>query len=130
MVSKQPFDDIYIDFCGPLPVTKGKKYIFQAVEFLLAEAADAVLLPRSVVTLNDAGDIGIRAVDKDNKVVFFPIDLLDDTTNGLVLGGIPADARVIVAGQDLVIDGDEVIAVEADAATIKRLIGEATSGTL
>ena len=32
LVSKQPFDDIYIDFCGPLPVTKGKKYILGIID--------------------------------------------------------------------------------------------------
>lgn len=96
---------------------------------LLAEQTDSVMLPRSVVTLSSDGDLGIRAVDKDNKVVFFPIDLVDDTPNGLVLAGIPADARVIVAGQDLVTEGDEVKPVEADAAAIKKLVGEATDGT-
>jgi multidrug efflux system membrane fusion protein len=96
---------------------------------LLAEPTDAVVLPRSVVTLSDAGDLGIRATDKDDKVVFFPIDLVDDTPKGLVLGGIPADARVIVAGQDLVTEGDSVKAVEADQETIKKLVGEAQGGT-
>jgi multidrug efflux system membrane fusion protein len=96
---------------------------------LLADQTDSVMLPRSVVTLSSDGDLGIRAVDKDNKVVFFPIDLVDDTPNGLVLAGIPAEARVIVAGQDLVTEGSEVKPVEADAATIKKLIGEATDGT-
>lgn len=96
---------------------------------LLTEQTDSVLLPRSVVTLGADGDLGIRAVDKDNKVVFFPIDLVDDTPKGLVLAGIPADARVIVAGQDLVTEGNEVKPVEADAAMIKKLIGEATDGT-
>lgn len=92
---------------------------------LRAIPADAVMLPRSVVTLSHSGDLGIRAVDKDDKVVFFPIDLIDDTPRGLVLGGIPADARVIVAGQELVKEGDSVEAVQADADTIKKLIGEA-----
>ena len=88
-----------------------------------------MILPRSVVTLSAAGDLGIRAVDKDNKVAFFPIDLIDDTPTGLVLGGIPADARIIVAGQDLVTEGDVVKPVEADAETIKKLVGEAAAGT-
>jgi multidrug efflux system membrane fusion protein len=96
---------------------------------LLAEPADSVILPRSVVTLSANGDLGIRAVDKDNKVVFFPIDLVDDTPNGLVLAGIPADARVIVAGQDLVTEGNEVKPVEADAATLQKLIGQDPNGT-
>lgn len=94
-----------------------------------AESTDAVVLPRSVVTLSGSGDLGIRAVDKDSKVVFFPIDLVDDTPKGLVLAGIPADARIIVAGQDLVIEGETVKAVQADEATLKRLVGEVTGGT-
>ena len=42
-----------------------------------------------------------------------------------MLGGIPADARIIVAGQDLVTEGDVVKPVEADAETIKKLVGGA-----
>jgi multidrug efflux system membrane fusion protein len=90
---------------------------------LRGQPTDAVVLPRSVVTLSDAGDIGIRAVDSQDKVVFFPIDIVDDTPTGLILAGIPADARVIVAGQDLVAEGAQVKAVPADEATIKRLAG-------
>lgn len=96
---------------------------------LLADPTDSVVLPRSVVTLSSNGDLGIRAVDEDNKVVFFPIDLVDDTPKGLVLAGIPADARVIVAGQDLVSDGDEVKPVEADPATVQKLAGQTADGT-
>lgn len=94
-----------------------------------AKPADSVTLPRSVVTLSDSGDLGIRAIDKSNKVVFFPIDLIDDTAAGLVLAGIPADARVIVSGQELVSEGDVVEPVEADQETIRKLAGEANSGT-
>jgi len=89
-----------------------------------AESADSVVLPRSVVTLSANGDLGIRAVDKDNKIVFFPIDLLDDLTTGLVLGGVRADVQVVVAGQDLVTEGDVVKPVPADPALIKKLVGE------
>lgn len=89
-----------------------------------ASPADAVILPRSVVTLSANGDLGIRAVDKDGKIVFYPIDLMDDLTNGLVLGGVPKDARVVVAGQDLVTEGDIVNPVTADEQLIKKLVGE------
>jgi len=91
-----------------------------------ATPEDSVVLPRSVVTLSQNGDLGIRAVDAASKVVFYPIDLVDDTQNGLVLGGIPADAQVIVAGQDLVKEGDEVKAVPADETLIKKLVQDAT----
>ena len=96
---------------------------------LRAAPVDSVLLPRSVITLSDNGDIGVRAVDKDNKVVFYPIDIVDDTPRGLILGGIPADVRIIVAGQELTTEGEEVKAVEADAETIRKLVGEAAAGS-
>ncbi|MEZ5801417.1 MAG: hypothetical protein R3D29_14315 [Nitratireductor sp.] len=54
---------------------------------------------------------------------FVPIDLVDDLPQGLLLGGVPKDARIIVAGQDLVAEGEKVNAVEADADLIKRLTG-------
>jgi multidrug efflux system membrane fusion protein len=95
---------------------------------LLAEPVEATVLPRSVVTLSNDGDLGIRAVDAANKVVFYPIDLVDDMQGGLVLGGIPADVRIIVAGQELISEGDIVNPVEADPETVNKLLGEAASG--
>ncbi len=97
---------------------------------LAAQPTDAIVLPRSVVTLGEKGDLGIRAVDGNDKVVFFPIDLVDDTPKGLVLAGIPADARVIVAGQELVKEGDTVDPVAASPEEIGKLAGEAPLGTL
>ncbi len=96
---------------------------------LRAAPVEAVVLPRSVVTLSGEGDLGIRGVDDEDKVVFYPIDLVDDTANGLYLAGVPADARIIVAGQDLVREGETVTAVTADEATIQRLVGEFTGGS-
>jgi len=113
-----------------IPNPDGRIPAGMTAELTLRSApVDAVALPRSVVTLSSTGDLGIRAVDRANKVVFFPIDLVDDTPKGLLLAGIPADARVIMAGQDLVKEGDEVKPVEADPALIQKLAQDAT-GTL
>jgi multidrug efflux system membrane fusion protein len=92
---------------------------------LRAEAVSAAILPRSVVTLSGKGDLGIRAVGPDGTVAFYPIDIVDDMPDALALGGIPKDAHIIVAGQDLVKDGEKVHAVQADEATIKKLTAEA-----
>jgi len=92
---------------------------------LRAEPVESTVLPRSVITLSARGDLGIRGVDDANKVVFYPIDIVDDTPNGLVLGGIPVGVRIIVAGQDLITEGDVVNPVQADDATIRKLVGEA-----
>ena len=93
---------------------------------LRSAPVDAIALPRSVVTLSATGDLGIRAVDGNDRVVFFPIDLVDDTPKGLLLAGVPEDARVIMAGQDLVKEGDEVKPVDADPALIQKLAQDAT----
>ncbi|PHR20026.1 MAG: efflux transporter periplasmic adaptor subunit [Hoeflea sp.] len=83
-----------------------------------SEAVRAVKLPRSVVTLDPAGNLGLRILKGDGTVGFVPIDLIDDTPEGLILSGVPEDAKIIVAGQDLVSDGEAVNAVPADSSMI------------
>jgi multidrug efflux system membrane fusion protein len=89
-----------------------------------ADPVQSVLVPRSVITLGENGELGVNAVDASEKVVFYPIDLVDDTPDGLYLAGIPADARIIVAGQDLVKAGDVVNPVPADASLVGKLASD------
>jgi membrane fusion protein, multidrug efflux system len=93
---------------------------------LWAAPVKAIQVPRSVVTLSQDGDFGVRGIDKDNKAFFLPVTLIDDATNALVLTGVPDGTRVIVAGQDLVKDGETVTPVAPDAELMKKLVGEAT----
>lgn len=96
---------------------------------LWAETVRAVVLPRSVVTLSIDGDLGVRILKPDDTASFVPIDLIDDMPQGLVLGGVPEDARIIVAGQDLVVDGEKVNPVEADQEMVQRFIAGATGAS-
>ncbi|MCY0147676.1 efflux RND transporter periplasmic adaptor subunit [Hoeflea sp. G2-23] len=89
-----------------------------------SEAVTAVRLPRSVVTLDAAGNLGLRILNADNTVGFVPIDLIDDSPEGLVLGGVPLDAKVIVAGQDLVSEGETVNSVPAEGDLVARVGGK------
>lgn len=66
------------------------------------------LLPPSALTLNDDGELGVRVVDADNLVEFFPIQLVRDTPTGMWLSGLPDEAQVIVIGQEFVKAGVEV----------------------
>ena len=88
----------------------------------------ATPVPRSVVALNDDGELGVRTVNDDDVFEFHPIDIVDDSTGELILGGIPQGARLIVAGQTFVGDGVKVHPVEADADTVRKLVEEATAG--
>ena len=75
---------------------------------LFAAPVKTVTVPRSVITLSDEGELGLRVLDADNVAHFASVELIDDTPAGLVLAGVDAGTRIIVAGQDLVRDGEKV----------------------
>ncbi|MEM8693665.1 MAG: efflux RND transporter periplasmic adaptor subunit [Pseudomonadota bacterium] len=83
----------------------------QTAEIVIgSEGAPAHLLPASALTLNDDGTLGIRAVDENSQVVFQPVTLLRDTTEGVWLSGLPDDVNVVVVGQEYVTEGIKVAA--------------------
>lgn len=82
---------------------------------LYAPPVKAVTVPRSVITLSDNGDLGLRTVDAQNVTHFTPVTLVDDTPKGLILAGVPAGVRIVVSGQDLVKDGQTVDVVPPPA---------------
>lgn len=65
----------------------------------------------SVLTLNDAGLIGVRTLDDDDIVHFQPVTLLADEPQGVWIGGLPERVRVIVVGQEFVVEGERVTPV-------------------
>ena len=73
----------------------------------------SVTVPRSIITLSDSGEIGLRVVNSDNVTSFAAVNLIDDTPTGLVVTGVPENVRVIVSGQDLVGDGETVSVIDS-----------------
>jgi multidrug efflux system membrane fusion protein len=71
----------------------------------------AQLLPQSVLTLNDDGTMGVRAVD-GGKVVFYPVTIVKDAREGMYVTGLPLKLDVITVGQEFVKAGDNVKAVQ------------------
>lgn len=85
---------------------------------LLAPAVSTVTVPRSVITLSEKGEVGLRVVGADNLARFVTVQIIDDTEAGMIVAGVPADVRIIVAGQDLVRDGDLVDVTEVAATVV------------
>lgn len=75
---------------------------------LFARPARAVVVPRSVITLAEDGQLGLRVVGADNLAQFAAVGIIDDTPEGLVVTGVPDGVRIITAGQDLVRNGEAV----------------------
>jgi multidrug efflux system membrane fusion protein len=77
--------------------------------------APAQLLPQSVLTLDDDGTLGVRAVE-NGKVAFYPVTIVNDTREGVWITGLPAKLDVITVGQEFVQAGQTVNASQADGA--------------
>ncbi|MDP6530905.1 MAG: efflux RND transporter periplasmic adaptor subunit, partial [Arenicellales bacterium] len=68
-------------------------------------------LSSAVLTLDDDGVIGVKAVDDDGIVEFLPVTLVADTPDGTWLGGLPRALQVITVGHEFVRVGQKVEAV-------------------
>jgi multidrug efflux system membrane fusion protein len=83
-------------------------------------SVQATKVPRSALTFSAQGKLGVRAVDGQNKVVFIPIELVDDEQQSMWVQGIPNGTRVIVQGQDFVREDQVVEAVTAEQQNAQR----------
>ena len=87
-----------------------------AEAFIATDSEMAHLLPQSVLTLNDDGLLGVRAVS-DSMARFFAITIIRDTTDGVWVTGLPDQVDVIIVGHEYVIDGTPVIATYREGMT-------------
>ncbi len=76
-------------------------------------------LTPALLTLDDDGTIGVKAVDENDKVVFYPIEIIGHTPEGMLLGGLPERLTLITVGQEFVVDGETVIPVPESEITAR-----------
>ncbi len=65
-------------------------------------------IPSDTMVLNDSGKLGVRVVDHDSKVRFYPVNLVEDEGDGVWVTGLPEQIKLIVEGQDFVRTGSTV----------------------
>ena len=73
----------------------------------------AHFLSPAALTLDDSGVVGVKSVDNDSKVRFFPINLVRTEADGVWVSGLPERVKVITQGQGFVNAGESVIPVPA-----------------
>ena len=69
---------------------------------ILLEQQKAHKISPSVLSLNDAGQIGVKIVETQNKVQFVPVTILSDTSDCMWILGLPDNVKLITVGQDFV----------------------------
>ena len=52
--------------------------------------------------------LGVRAIDQDNRVVFYAVDVIEDTPEGAWVTGLPSAVNLITVGQEFVLVGQLV----------------------
>jgi multidrug efflux system membrane fusion protein len=71
-------------------------------------ARPAARIPRSAITLNTEGDVGVMLVDAESRAQFAPVALVGDEGESFLIAGPPDGAQMIVVGQEFVASGAPV----------------------
>lgn len=71
-------------------------------------AGPAHLVPATALVLDSAGRQGVRFVIEGDRVAFAPVAVLEETPQGVWVSGLRGGARVIIAGQSYVSEGQKV----------------------
>jgi multidrug efflux system membrane fusion protein len=86
-----------------------------ATVLLPAQQVMSHLISPALLTLDDAGAVGVKAIDTESRVVFYPITIVEDTADGMWVGGLPNQVTLITVGQAFVAPGIKVDAVPAES---------------
>ena len=62
----------------------------------------------SILTLQDDGSVGVKALSKENIVIFYPIQKVKDTVDGMWVSGLPNIVNLIISGQEYVTIGQSI----------------------
>ncbi len=60
------------------------------------------------LSLEDSGQVGIKAVDAGDRVVFHPVEIVRAERDGVWVSGLPDSLRIITVGQGFVRPGEPV----------------------
>lgn len=89
--------------------------------------AETILAHRvspSLLTLDDAGNVGVKIIGEDGRVEFVIADIAMSASDGVWLAGLPQTATIITVGQGFVTSGSLVDSVaESDIETAVAIKG-------
>ena len=84
---------------------------------ILGPETEAFFIPSSLVTLNNAGKIGVKIIF-DDKVKFIPIQIISDTGDGYWINSKKLNKNesvdIIIQGQDFTVEGEQVDIIKND----------------
>ena len=83
----------------------------------------------ALLTLDDAGAIGVRIVDDEGRVRFAAVDVVADDADGVWVRGLPPVATLITVGHQYVVAGQQVaVQLEGVGGALDTTMAAATPG--
>jgi len=79
-----------------------------------AESIKAHRVSPSLLTLDDAGNVGIKIINESGKVEFVVADIALSSSDGVWIAGLPETVTIITVGQGFVTTGSVVDAIPED----------------
>jgi multidrug efflux system membrane fusion protein len=73
----------------------------------------------ALLTLGDAGEMGVRTLDPSHRVVFHTVRIIEDGAVGVWITGLPARTQLITVGQEFVSAGQLVEPIYIDNAGVQ-----------
>jgi multidrug efflux system membrane fusion protein len=105
-----------VELAVPNPNRKFRAGITAELEMATEEVYGHLLSP-ALLTLDDAGTIGVKIIDESSKAKFIAVEILRSDSQGVWVSGLPAETEIIAIGQGFVVDGQIVEGVSADSIT-------------
>ena len=79
------------------------------------EQVTAHLISPAILSLREDGTVGVKIVGPNNTVIFNPVEIMESSTEGIWVTGLPEQATIITVGQEFVIEGEKVNPVDEEA---------------
>jgi multidrug efflux system membrane fusion protein len=79
-----------------------------------AETLFAQRISPSLLTLDDEGNLGVKVVNDEGRVEFYPADIAKSSSDGVWIAGLPTVATIITVGQGFVTSGAVVTTITED----------------
>ena len=62
----------------------------------------------SILALGDSGELGVKIIDSDDTVQFKEINVIEDTSDYMLVSGLSQREKIIIVGQQYVSSGEKV----------------------
>ena len=91
--------------------TLGRELLRSGLTSTVRISLDEVFAHRvspALFTLNDQGELGLRLIEKENRVEFRAIKVIEDSDRGVWVTGLPRTVSLITVGQETVLAGQTI----------------------